>query len=163
MSMRCSGAARRSFIIGSRLCPPAMMRASGPSLSSSATACSTLVARSYSNGAGTCTGNSFRCGACAGRSHATIGRSTSDEAIASLTLAQLQSFVTVARLGSVKAAARSLGVSEPAVSGAVGALRRELGDQLYVRSGGGLELTPGGQRLAAAGGEILGLAEQARR
>jgi DNA-binding transcriptional LysR family regulator len=80
-----------------------------------------------------------------------------------LTLAQLQSFVTVARLGSVKAAARSLGVSEPAVSGAVRALRRELGDRLYLRSGGGLELTPGGQRLAAAGGEILGLAEQARR
>jgi DNA-binding transcriptional LysR family regulator len=80
-----------------------------------------------------------------------------------LTLAQLQSFVTVARLGSVKAAARSLGVSEPAVSGAVRALRRELGDRLYVRAAGGLELTPGGQRLAAAGGEILGLAEQARR
>jgi DNA-binding transcriptional LysR family regulator len=79
-----------------------------------------------------------------------------------LTLAQLQSFVTVARLGSVKAAARALGVSEPAVSDAVGVLRRELGDDLYVRAGRGIELTTGGRRLAAAAGEILGLAEQAR-
>ena len=34
MSIRCSGFASRSFIIGSRLWPPAMMRASGPSLCS---------------------------------------------------------------------------------------------------------------------------------
>jgi DNA-binding transcriptional LysR family regulator len=80
-----------------------------------------------------------------------------------LTLGQLQSFVTVARLGSVKAAAAALGVSEPAISDAVGVLRRELGDELYVRAGGGVELTAGGERLAAAAGEILGLAEQARR
>lgn len=80
-----------------------------------------------------------------------------------MTLAQLQSFVTVARLGSVKAAAAALGVSEPAVSDAVGVLRRELGDELYVRAGGAIELTAGGERLAAAAGEILGLAEQARR
>ncbi|HMI69911.1 MAG TPA: LysR family transcriptional regulator, partial [Solirubrobacteraceae bacterium] len=69
----------------------------------------------------------------------------------------------MARLGSVKAAAAALGVSEPAISDAVGVLRRELGDELYVRAGGAIELTSGGQRLAAAAGEILGLAEQARR
>ena len=39
-----------------------------------------------------------------------------------MTLAQLQSFVLVARLGSVKAAAAELGVTEPAVSVAVVAL-----------------------------------------
>lgn len=71
--------------------------------------------------------------------------------------------MTVARLGSVKAAARALEVSEPAVSGAVGALRRELGDDLYVRAGGGLELTSGGRRLASAAGEILTLADDARQ
>ncbi|MBA3746393.1 MAG: LysR family transcriptional regulator, partial [Solirubrobacterales bacterium] len=60
-----------------------------------------------------------------------------------MTLTQLRSFLTVARLGSVKAAAAALDVSEPAVSGAVGALRRELGDALYVRLGGVLALTPG--------------------
>jgi DNA-binding transcriptional LysR family regulator len=80
-----------------------------------------------------------------------------------LTLSQLRSFLTVARLGSVKAAARTLEVSEPAVSGAVGALRRELDDVLYVRSGGALELTPGGRRLATAAAEILLLADDARR
>ena len=80
-----------------------------------------------------------------------------------MTLSQLRSFLTVARLGSVKAAARALGVSEPAVSGAVGALRRELGDDLYIRTGGVLELTPGGRRLAIAAGEILTLAEDTRR
>src|SRR4051794_31604156 len=55
MSIRTSGLARRSFIIGSRLWPPAMTRASGPWRSSAAIAPSTLVARSYSNGPGVCT------------------------------------------------------------------------------------------------------------
>jgi DNA-binding transcriptional LysR family regulator len=80
-----------------------------------------------------------------------------------LTLAQLRSFVTVARVGSVKAAAKELKVSEPAISGAVRALRREFGDELYVRAGGVIELTPGGRQLARAGGEILGLAAETRR
>ena len=80
-----------------------------------------------------------------------------------MTLSQLRSFLTVARLGSVKAAARALEVSEPAVSGAVGALRRELGDDLYVRRGGVIELTPGGRRLASAAGDILDLADGAMR
>jgi DNA-binding transcriptional LysR family regulator len=80
-----------------------------------------------------------------------------------VTLAQLQSFVLVARHGSVKAAAAELEVTEPAVSVAVAALRRELGDELFVRAGRGIALTPGGRRLAALATEILGLAEQARR
>jgi LysR family transcriptional regulator, low CO2-responsive transcriptional regulator len=80
-----------------------------------------------------------------------------------MTLAQLQSFVLVARHGSVKAAAAELEVTEPAVSVAVGALRKELGDDLFVREGRGIALTPGGRRLAALASEILGLAEQARR
>jgi DNA-binding transcriptional LysR family regulator len=80
-----------------------------------------------------------------------------------VTLAQLQSFVLVAQLGSVKAAAAKLGVTEPAVSVAVGALRKELGDELFVREGRGIALTGGGRRLAALAAEILGLAEQARR
>lgn len=80
-----------------------------------------------------------------------------------MTLAQLHSFVLVARLGSVKAAAAELAVTEPAVSVAVAALRKELGDELFIRDGRGIALTAGGRRLAALGGEILGLAEQARR
>jgi DNA-binding transcriptional LysR family regulator len=80
-----------------------------------------------------------------------------------LTLSQLRTFVTVARMGSVKAAARALNVSEPAVSGAVGALRREFGDDLYTRTGGIVELTAGGRQLARAAGEILGLADDTQR
>lgn len=80
-----------------------------------------------------------------------------------MTLAQLHSFVLVARMGSVKAAAAELKVTEAAVSIAVAALRRELGDELFVRQGRGIALTGGGRRLAALAGEILALAEQARR
>ncbi|WP_028059802.1 LysR family transcriptional regulator [Candidatus Solirubrobacter pratensis] len=80
-----------------------------------------------------------------------------------MTLAQLQSFVLVARHGSVKGAAAELSVTEPAVSVAVSALRKELGDELFVRNGRGIALTEGGRRLAALATEILGLAEQARR
>src|SRR5258708_39028836 len=80
-----------------------------------------------------------------------------------MTLAQLQSFVLVAQLGSVKAAAAKLEVTEPAVSVAVAALRRELGDGLFVRHGRGIELTAGGRRLAAPAAANLGLAGQPRR
>lgn len=80
-----------------------------------------------------------------------------------MTFAQLRSFATVARLGSVTAAAEALGVSEPAVSAAVAALRRDLGDELFVRAGSGIRLTPGGERLAATAVEILGLADRLRR
>src|SRR5690242_21072814 len=59
MSMRYSGLASRSFIIGSRLWPPAMIRASAPCLASAAIAPSTVVARSYPNGAGVCKPSSF--------------------------------------------------------------------------------------------------------
>jgi LysR family transcriptional regulator, low CO2-responsive transcriptional regulator len=79
-----------------------------------------------------------------------------------VTFTQLRCFSTVARLGSVKAAARELGVSEPAVSEAVAALRRELDDPLLVRARGGVELTPGGRRLAVVAAEMLALADRAR-
>jgi LysR family transcriptional regulator, low CO2-responsive transcriptional regulator len=73
-----------------------------------------------------------------------------------VTFAQLRSFATVARTGSVSAAAQALGVSEPAVSAAVAALRRDLGDALFIRAGGGIRLTPGGERLAATAAESTG-------
>jgi DNA-binding transcriptional LysR family regulator len=83
--------------------------------------------------------------------------------VGEVTFAQLRSFATVARLGSVSSAAEALGVTEPAVSSAVASLRRDLGDALFVRVGGGIRLTPGGQRLAAAAAEIIGLEERLRR
>ena len=80
-----------------------------------------------------------------------------------MTFAQLRAFATVARLGSVTGAAHALGVSEPAVSAAVAALRRDLGDALFVRTGAGIQLTPGGERVAAAAAEIIGLEDRLRR
>jgi len=80
-----------------------------------------------------------------------------------MTLSQLRTFALVARLGSVREAAKELGVSEPAVSGALASLRSDLGDALVVRSGGGIALTAGGRALAAYAQEIVGLVEQSRR
>ena len=60
-----------------------------------------------------------------------------------MTLTQLNAFVLVARLGSVTAAANALGVSEPAVSQALSALRQHLGDQLVTRGPAGMTLTAG--------------------
>src|SRR4051794_10958429 len=79
-----------------------------------------------------------------------------------MTLRQLAIFATVARLGSVKAAARELGVSEPAVSAAVRILREELDDALYRREGHALVLTAQGSRLASLATEIGQLARRAR-
>lgn len=77
-----------------------------------------------------------------------------------MTPTQLRAFTCVVRLGSVKAAARELRVSEAAVSMHVAQLRRELDDALFVRTGSGLAFTPGGLRLASRAVEILGLQER---
>lgn len=79
-----------------------------------------------------------------------------------MTLSQLRTFALVARLGSLHAAATALEVSEPAVSAALAALRQDLGDPLFVRSPGGITLTPGGRALADYAQDIVGLADQAR-
>lgn len=78
-----------------------------------------------------------------------------------MTLTQLNAFVLVARLGSVTAAASALGVSEPAVSQALTALRQHLGDQLITRGPGGMTLTPGGSRLLATAQQIVVLGAEA--
>jgi DNA-binding transcriptional LysR family regulator len=78
-----------------------------------------------------------------------------------MTLTQLNAFVLVARLGSVSAAANALGVSEPAVSQALTALRQHLGDQLLKRSPNGMKLTPGGSRLLATASQIVVLGAEA--
>jgi DNA-binding transcriptional LysR family regulator len=66
----------------------------------------------------------------------------------------------VVRLGSVKAAAEELAVSEAAVSMHVAQLRRELDDKLFTRSSSGIVFTPGGLRLARRAVEILGLQDR---
>ncbi|GLZ03058.1 hypothetical protein Acsp03_05250 [Actinomadura sp. NBRC 104412] len=78
-----------------------------------------------------------------------------------MTLTQLGAFVLVARLGSVKEAARALGVSEPAVSQALTALRQHLGDPLIERGPGGMALTPGGARLLPVASQMVALGAEA--
>lgn len=78
-----------------------------------------------------------------------------------VTLTQLQCLVLVARLGSVTAAARALGVSEPAVSSALAALRHHLGDPLAVRGATGMELTPAGRRLVPIASQMIHLGAEA--
>jgi DNA-binding transcriptional LysR family regulator len=79
-----------------------------------------------------------------------------------MTLTQLNAFVLVARLGSVRAAASVLGVSEPAVSQAITALRNYLGDQLITRGSNGMTLTPGGARLLPTASQIVVLGAEAQ-
>jgi DNA-binding transcriptional LysR family regulator len=78
-----------------------------------------------------------------------------------MTLTQLNAFVLVARLGSVTAAANALGVSEPAVSQALSALRQHLGDPLVSRGPNGMTLTTGGSRLLATASQIVVLGAEA--
>ena len=77
-----------------------------------------------------------------------------------MTLTQLEAFVLVARLGSVTAAAKALGVSEPAVSSALAALRDQMGDPLIVRGPRGMALTAGGTRFVPIASQIVGLAAE---
>lgn len=74
-----------------------------------------------------------------------------------MTPTQLRAFVAVVRHGSVKEAAAELGVTESAVSLHVAQLRKELSDQLFVRTSSGIAFTPGGLRLASRAAELLGL------
>src|SRR6202008_4834970 len=77
-----------------------------------------------------------------------------------MTPAQLRAYSAVVRLGSVRAAAAELGVSDAGVSMLVTALRKELDDPLFTKTGAGLAFTPGGLRLASRAVEILGLQQQ---
>ena len=61
--------------------------------------------------------------------------------------AHLHSFCVVAREGNVSAAARILGLSQPAVSRQMRLLQKERGRELYVRRGAGRVLTPAGREL----------------
>jgi DNA-binding transcriptional LysR family regulator len=77
-----------------------------------------------------------------------------------VTPAQLRAYSAVVRLGSVRAAAAELGVSDAGVSMHVAQLRKELDDPLFTRTAAGLAFTPGGLRLASRAIEILGLQRQ---
>lgn len=67
----------------------------------------------------------------------------------------LHYFEAVARHGSVKAAAEELGISQSAISHQIRDLTEVLGEQLLMRAGRGIELTPTGHRLAEKLGTVF--------
>ena len=72
----------------------------------------------------------------------------------------LRYFWTVARLGSVRAAAERLNVSQPTVSAQVRELEQTLGQKLFSRAGRGLALTEAGERVSRYGDEIFALGDE---
>lgn len=69
----------------------------------------------------------------------------------------------LSRLGTVSAAAESLGYSQSAVSHQLAALSRATGAVLLTRAGRGVRLTEEGRALAARGREVIDLLERTER
>jgi LysR family transcriptional activator of nhaA len=69
-------------------------------------------------------------------------------------------FWTVAKEGSVAAACKKLGLSQPAVSGQLKTLEGSLGEKLFVRAGRGLTLTDVGKTAYRYADEIFGLGRE---
>jgi DNA-binding transcriptional LysR family regulator len=78
-----------------------------------------------------------------------------------LDLNRLRVLASVARHGSVTAAARELNYSQPSVSHHLARLEAETGAQLFQRVGRGIRLTEAGRVLAERAAEILGRVESA--
>ncbi|TFH52845.1 LysR family transcriptional regulator [Actinomyces viscosus] len=76
---------------------------------------------------------------------------------------QLRALVELSRLGTVSAAADSLGFSQSTVSHQLAALSRATGAVLLTRAGRGVRLTEEGRALAARGQEVLDLLDRAER
>ncbi len=78
-----------------------------------------------------------------------------------LTLVQLRYMVTVARHGSVTAAARALNVSQPSISVAIDNLEQAFGQKLFVRQrGSGISLTSFGRAAVAKAKQVLAEADE---
>jgi LysR family transcriptional activator of nhaA len=87
----------------------------------------------------------------------TIGLAYDASALSGVNLNHLVYFWAVARAGSVTAAARALGVSQPAVSEQVKKLERRLGASLFRRVPRGVELTSAGERVMRYAEEVAGI------
>jgi DNA-binding transcriptional LysR family regulator len=77
-----------------------------------------------------------------------------------LDLTQIRLLAELARLGSVSAASRKIGLSQSAASHALAKLRRQLGDPLFMRTSEGFKPTPYGERLGNAAGDALDRLEE---
>lgn len=80
-----------------------------------------------------------------------------------MNLEQLQSFVTVARLGHFTRAAEELHLAQPSLSRQISTLERDLGSVLLHRARGHIGLTAAGETLLPLAQRMLADAELARR
>jgi DNA-binding transcriptional LysR family regulator len=76
-------------------------------------------------------------------------------------LEDLRVFQSVATAGSFGRGAARLHLSQPTVSERMARLERDLGKQLFLRSGRGVRLTPAGERLLPYAERCLALADEA--
>ncbi|PHM55756.1 LysR family transcriptional regulator [Xenorhabdus sp. KK7.4] len=70
-------------------------------------------------------------------------------------LNQLRAFVEISRYGSIRAASRSLSLSQPALTKSVRELEDSLGAKLFIRSNQGIHLTECGQSFLSRASLIL--------
>lgn len=63
-------------------------------------------------------------------------------------LRQIRAFLAVREAGSLRAAARRIGISQPAISKALAALEQDLGAELFIRTSRGVRLTEAGRLFA---------------
>ena len=72
-----------------------------------------------------------------------------------MTFRHIECALAVARAGSINSAAAELLVSQPYLSGIIGALEKELGYRLFVRSTQGISLTEQGEIFMSYAGRIM--------
>lgn len=78
-------------------------------------------------------------------------------------LSQLETFATVARLGSFTRAAADLNLSQPAVTQHIASLEAELECRLFDRKGRTVSVTPAGERLLACQRKVGGALAELRQ
>src|SRR5579859_4044761 len=78
-------------------------------------------------------------------------------------LERIETFLLIARSGSVTRAARSLGLSQPALTERLRALERDLGAELFARTRRGVRLTDAGRALVPHAERAVGAIEEGRR
>ncbi len=76
-------------------------------------------------------------------------------------LRHLRTFLVAAETLNISAAARQLGVTQPALSRQIRELEQAVGQALFVRHPGGLRLTAAGARLRAPGEAVVAQAQRA--
>lgn len=76
---------------------------------------------------------------------------------------RVETFLEVARTGSITAAAQALGVSQPALTERLRALERDLGAELFVRTRRGMRLSEAGRAFLPHAERVLGAIGDGRR